>query len=58
MRQKMSGARHSLRRPKRAVRFFIFCILEVLALDNPRTAAYNKVIGKALTVQTAGSSPV
>lgn len=25
------------------VRFFIFCILEVLALDNPRTAAYNKV---------------
>ena len=25
------------------VRFFIFCILEVLALDNPRTAADNKV---------------
>ena len=25
------------------VRFFIFCILEVLALDNPRTADYNKV---------------
>lgn len=43
MRQKMSGARHSLRRLKRVVRFFIFCILEVLALDNPRTAAYNKV---------------
>ena len=43
MRQKMSGRPPQPEKAEAGGPFFIFCILEVLALDNPRTAAYNKV---------------
>ena len=42
MRQKMSGRPTQPEKAEAGGPFFIFCILEVLALDNPRTAVYNK----------------
>ena len=42
MRQKMSGRPPQPEKAEAGGPFFIFCILEVLALDNPRTAVYNK----------------
>ena len=42
MRWKMSGRPPQPEKAEAGGPFFIFCILEVLALDNPRTAVYNK----------------
>ena len=44
MRQKMSGRPPQPEKAEAGGPFFIFCILEVLALDNPRTAVYNKAV--------------
>ena len=42
MRQKMSGRPPQPEKAEAGGPFFIFCILEVLALDNPHTTVYNK----------------
>jgi hypothetical protein len=42
MRWKMSGRLPQPEKAEAGGPFFIFCILEVLALDNPRTTVYNK----------------
>ena len=43
MRQKMSGRPPQPEKAEAGGPFFIFCILEVLALDNPRTLSIIKI---------------